>query len=143
MRLSVVLSLQVPVSMAMLTPQMISPQQMQQILSPAQLQALLQQQQAIMLQQVTHTHSYDMNTHSFVGSVPAQHVYMCLCGGADTLVVIESSGTVTESFEAFEQSVTRTHTRANTRTDIQMCTHKFSKSCIVVEHLPISEHNQS
>nr|XP_023994922.1 forkhead box protein P4-like [Salvelinus alpinus] len=43
---------QVPVSMAMLTPQMISPQQMQQILSPAQLQALLQQQQALMLQQL-------------------------------------------------------------------------------------------
>uniref|UniRef100_A0A8K9X8F0 Fork-head domain-containing protein n=1 Tax=Oncorhynchus mykiss TaxID=8022 RepID=A0A8K9X8F0_ONCMY len=42
---------QVPVSMTMLAPQMISPQQMQQILSPAQLQALLQQQQAIMLQQ--------------------------------------------------------------------------------------------
>ncbi|XP_031679758.1 forkhead box protein P2-like [Oncorhynchus kisutch] len=38
--------------MTMLAPQMISPQQMQQILSPAQLQALLQQQQAIMLQQL-------------------------------------------------------------------------------------------
>uniref|UniRef100_A0AAZ3QIJ3 Forkhead box P4 n=1 Tax=Oncorhynchus tshawytscha TaxID=74940 RepID=A0AAZ3QIJ3_ONCTS len=59
---------QVPMSMAMLTPQMISPQQMQQILSPPQLQALLQQQQALMLQQVTHTH-----THSFLGSAPAQH----------------------------------------------------------------------
>uniref|UniRef100_A0AAZ3RDU7 Forkhead box P4 n=1 Tax=Oncorhynchus tshawytscha TaxID=74940 RepID=A0AAZ3RDU7_ONCTS len=58
----------VPMSMAMLTPQMISPQQMQQILSPPQLQALLQQQQALMLQQVTHTH-----THSFLGSAPAQH----------------------------------------------------------------------
>uniref|UniRef100_A0A8C1WYX0 Forkhead box P4 n=1 Tax=Cyprinus carpio TaxID=7962 RepID=A0A8C1WYX0_CYPCA len=46
---------QVPVSMAMMTPQMITPQQMQQILSPPQLQALLQQQQALMLQQVTHT----------------------------------------------------------------------------------------
>uniref|UniRef100_A0A8C1L154 Fork-head domain-containing protein n=1 Tax=Cyprinus carpio TaxID=7962 RepID=A0A8C1L154_CYPCA len=45
----------VPVSMAMMTPQMITPQQMQQILSPPQLQALLQQQQALMLQQVTHT----------------------------------------------------------------------------------------
>uniref|UniRef100_A0A6Q2X5K5 Fork-head domain-containing protein n=1 Tax=Esox lucius TaxID=8010 RepID=A0A6Q2X5K5_ESOLU len=44
---------QVPVSMAMMTPQMITPQQMQQILSPPQLQALLQQQQALMLQQVT------------------------------------------------------------------------------------------
>uniref|UniRef100_A0A8C1KZT0 Fork-head domain-containing protein n=1 Tax=Cyprinus carpio TaxID=7962 RepID=A0A8C1KZT0_CYPCA len=41
--------------MAMMTPQMITPQQMQQILSPPQLQALLQQQQALMLQQVTHT----------------------------------------------------------------------------------------
>lgn len=44
---------QVPVSVAMMSPQMITPQQMQQILSPPQLQALLQQQQAIMLQQVT------------------------------------------------------------------------------------------
>ncbi|XP_026131600.1 forkhead box protein P4-like isoform X3 [Carassius auratus] len=43
---------QVPVSMAMMTPQMITPQQMQQILSPPQLQALLQQQQALMLQQL-------------------------------------------------------------------------------------------
>uniref|UniRef100_A0A3B5MXH1 Forkhead box P4 n=1 Tax=Xiphophorus couchianus TaxID=32473 RepID=A0A3B5MXH1_9TELE len=43
---------QVPVSMAMMSPQMITPQQMQQILSPPQLQALLQQQQALMLQQV-------------------------------------------------------------------------------------------
>uniref|UniRef100_A0A803VV39 Forkhead box P4 n=1 Tax=Ficedula albicollis TaxID=59894 RepID=A0A803VV39_FICAL len=42
----------VPVSVAMMSPQMITPQQMQQILSPPQLQALLQQQQAIMLQQV-------------------------------------------------------------------------------------------
>uniref|UniRef100_A0A8C9V9G6 Forkhead box P4 n=1 Tax=Scleropages formosus TaxID=113540 RepID=A0A8C9V9G6_SCLFO len=42
---------QVPVSVAMMTPQMITPQQMQQILSPPQLQALLQQQQALMLQQ--------------------------------------------------------------------------------------------
>uniref|UniRef100_A0A8C9VLA1 Forkhead box P4 n=1 Tax=Scleropages formosus TaxID=113540 RepID=A0A8C9VLA1_SCLFO len=41
----------VPVSVAMMTPQMITPQQMQQILSPPQLQALLQQQQALMLQQ--------------------------------------------------------------------------------------------
>uniref|UniRef100_A0A8C1RIV8 Forkhead box P4 n=1 Tax=Cyprinus carpio TaxID=7962 RepID=A0A8C1RIV8_CYPCA len=38
--------------------QMITPQQMQQILSPPQLQALLQQQQALMLQQVTHTHTH-------------------------------------------------------------------------------------
>uniref|UniRef100_A0A8C6X395 Forkhead box P4 n=1 Tax=Naja naja TaxID=35670 RepID=A0A8C6X395_NAJNA len=44
--------LQVPVSVAMMSPQMITPQQMQQILSPPQLQALLQQQQAIMLQQL-------------------------------------------------------------------------------------------
>ncbi|KGL94973.1 Forkhead box protein P2, partial [Charadrius vociferus] len=47
---------QVPVSVAMMTPQVITPQQMQQILqqqvlSPQQLQALLQQQQAVMLQQ--------------------------------------------------------------------------------------------
>ncbi|KAF7470310.1 hypothetical protein GHT09_018366 [Marmota monax] len=49
---------QVPVSVAMMTPQVITPQQMQQILqqqvlSPQQLQVLLQQQQALMLQQVT------------------------------------------------------------------------------------------
>uniref|UniRef100_A0A8C1Y1Y7 Forkhead box protein P1-B n=2 Tax=Cyprinus carpio TaxID=7962 RepID=A0A8C1Y1Y7_CYPCA len=48
---------QVPVSVAMMTPQVITPQQMQQILqhqvlSPQQLQLLLQQQQALMLQQV-------------------------------------------------------------------------------------------
>ncbi|XP_028652513.1 forkhead box protein P4 isoform X1 [Erpetoichthys calabaricus] len=45
-------AVQVPVSVAMMTPQMITPQQMQQILSPPQLQALLQQQQALMLQQL-------------------------------------------------------------------------------------------
>ncbi|XP_066452793.1 forkhead box protein P1 isoform X2 [Eleutherodactylus coqui] len=50
------LSLQVPVSVAMMTPQVITPQQMQQILqqqvlTPQQLQVLLQQQQALMLQQ--------------------------------------------------------------------------------------------
>lgn len=49
--------LQVPVSVAMMTPQVITPQQMQQILqqqvlSPQQLQVLLQQQQTLMLQQV-------------------------------------------------------------------------------------------
>ncbi|XP_035380545.1 forkhead box protein P1-B isoform X2 [Electrophorus electricus] len=49
-------ALQVPVSVAMMTPQVITPQQMQQILqqqvlSPQQLQLLLQQQQALMLQQ--------------------------------------------------------------------------------------------
>uniref|UniRef100_A0A8C5C109 Forkhead box P1b n=1 Tax=Gadus morhua TaxID=8049 RepID=A0A8C5C109_GADMO len=48
--------LQVPASAAMMTPQVITPQQMQQILqqqvlSPQQLQVLLQQQQALMLQQ--------------------------------------------------------------------------------------------
>ncbi|XP_064200903.1 forkhead box protein P2 isoform X3 [Anguilla rostrata] len=48
--------LQVPVSVAMMSPQVITPQQMQhilqqQVLSPQQLQALLQQQQAVMLQQ--------------------------------------------------------------------------------------------
>ncbi|XP_048862865.1 forkhead box protein P2-like isoform X8 [Brienomyrus brachyistius] len=48
--------LQVPVSMSMMSPQVITPQQMQQllqqqVLSPQQLQALLQQQQAVMLQQ--------------------------------------------------------------------------------------------
>ncbi|KAJ1109596.1 hypothetical protein NDU88_006956 [Pleurodeles waltl] len=46
----------VPVSVAMMTPQVITPQQMQQILqqqvlNPQQLQVLLQQQQALMLQQ--------------------------------------------------------------------------------------------
>lgn len=52
-----ILLVQVPVSVAMMSPQVITPQQMQQILqqqvlSPQQLQALLQQQQAVMLQQV-------------------------------------------------------------------------------------------
>ncbi|XP_068275183.1 forkhead box protein P4 isoform X1 [Nyctibius grandis] len=51
-------AVQVPVSVAMMSPQMITPQQMQQILSPPQLQALLQQQQAIMLQQVTLLQEY-------------------------------------------------------------------------------------
>lgn len=37
----------------MMSPQMLTPQQMQQMLSPPQLQALLQQQQALMLQQVS------------------------------------------------------------------------------------------
>uniref|UniRef100_A0A8C1Y5E2 Forkhead box protein P1-B n=2 Tax=Cyprinus carpio TaxID=7962 RepID=A0A8C1Y5E2_CYPCA len=51
------ISFLVPVSVAMMTPQVITPQQMQQILqhqvlSPQQLQLLLQQQQALMLQQV-------------------------------------------------------------------------------------------
>nr|XP_033773670.1 forkhead box protein P4 [Geotrypetes seraphini] len=45
-------AVQVPMSMAMMPPQMITSQHMQQILSPPQLQALLQQQQAIMLQQL-------------------------------------------------------------------------------------------
>ncbi|XP_053310252.1 forkhead box protein P4 [Spea bombifrons] len=45
-------SVQVPVSVAMMSPQMITQQQMQQILSPAQLQAVLQQQQTLMLQQL-------------------------------------------------------------------------------------------
>lgn len=45
-------AVQVPVSVAMMSPQMLTPQQMQQILSPPQLQALLQQQQALMLQQL-------------------------------------------------------------------------------------------
>ncbi|XP_078098099.1 forkhead box protein P4 isoform X1 [Mustelus asterias] len=45
-------TVQVPVSVAMMSPQVITPQQMQQILSPPQLQALLQQQQAVMLQQL-------------------------------------------------------------------------------------------
>ncbi|XP_012874705.1 PREDICTED: forkhead box protein P4 isoform X4 [Dipodomys ordii] len=43
---------QVPMSVAMMSQQMLTPQQMQQILSPPQLQALLQQQQALMLQQL-------------------------------------------------------------------------------------------
>nr|XP_033782263.1 forkhead box protein P1 isoform X3 [Geotrypetes seraphini] len=49
-------ALQAPVSVAMMSPQVITPQQMQQILqqqvlTPQQLQVLLQQQQALMLQQ--------------------------------------------------------------------------------------------
>lgn len=45
-------SVQVPVSVAMMSPHMLTQQQMQQILSPAQIQAVLQQQQALMLQQL-------------------------------------------------------------------------------------------
>uniref|UniRef100_A0A8C1KWK1 Fork-head domain-containing protein n=1 Tax=Cyprinus carpio TaxID=7962 RepID=A0A8C1KWK1_CYPCA len=58
----------VPVSMAMMTPQMITPQQMQQILSPPQLQALLQQQQALMLQQVTHTLTHTGSSQQQLGN---------------------------------------------------------------------------
>ncbi|NXE08334.1 FOXP4 protein, partial [Lophotis ruficrista] len=56
-------AVQVPVSVAMMSPQMITPQQMQQILSPPQLQALLQQQQAIMLQQVTRVRGLGQPSH--------------------------------------------------------------------------------
>ncbi|XP_051784665.1 forkhead box protein P2 isoform X3 [Erpetoichthys calabaricus] len=77
---------QVPVSVAMMTPQVITPQQMQQILqqqvlSPQQLQALLQQQQAVMLQQYieaqetfkkTDTVTVKQSTHPF--SVLQQHL---------------------------------------------------------------------
>uniref|UniRef100_A0A8C7VXG1 Forkhead box P1b n=1 Tax=Oncorhynchus mykiss TaxID=8022 RepID=A0A8C7VXG1_ONCMY len=71
----------VPVSVAMMTPQVITPQQMQQILqqqvlSPQQLQVLLQQQQALMLQQVntrdihtvhkTHQHQHPHTNHHTV-----------------------------------------------------------------------------
>uniref|UniRef100_A0A669F1C6 Forkhead box P4 n=1 Tax=Oreochromis niloticus TaxID=8128 RepID=A0A669F1C6_ORENI len=62
---------QVPVSMAMMSPQMITPQQMQQILSPPQLQALLQQQQALMLQQVRRGFSHTHNTHTHALSGPS------------------------------------------------------------------------
>uniref|UniRef100_A0A672JC39 Forkhead box P2 n=1 Tax=Salarias fasciatus TaxID=181472 RepID=A0A672JC39_SALFA len=60
--------LQVPVSVAMMSPQVITPQQMQQILqqqvlSPQQLQALLQQQQAVMLQQVSSLTRSPANKH--------------------------------------------------------------------------------
>uniref|UniRef100_A0AAZ3S096 Fork-head domain-containing protein n=1 Tax=Oncorhynchus tshawytscha TaxID=74940 RepID=A0AAZ3S096_ONCTS len=60
--------LQVPVSVAMMSPQVITPQQMQQILqqqvlSPQQLQALLQQQQAVMLQQVPNIHTHLVDRH--------------------------------------------------------------------------------
>ncbi|XP_018617392.1 forkhead box protein P1-B-like isoform X2 [Scleropages formosus] len=43
--------LQLPVSVAMTTPQVLTAQQMQQMLSPQQVQVLLQQQQALMVQQ--------------------------------------------------------------------------------------------
>uniref|UniRef100_A0A8C5E703 Fork-head domain-containing protein n=1 Tax=Gouania willdenowi TaxID=441366 RepID=A0A8C5E703_GOUWI len=54
--------------MAMMSPQMITPQQMQQILSPPQLQALLQQQQALMLQQVKCAHILTHTCASQLGS---------------------------------------------------------------------------
>ncbi|MFT7801442.1 forkhead box protein P1 isoform X2 [Arapaima gigas] len=64
---------QVPVSVAMMTPQVITPQQMQQILqqqvlSPQQLQVLLQQQQALMLQQV------NSNPSGLTGSITEESV---------------------------------------------------------------------
>lgn len=69
-------SLQVPVSVAMMSPQVITPQQMQQILqqqvlSPQQLQALLQQQQAVMLQQV--------DSHSFMFLSGSHLSLTCSC----------------------------------------------------------------
>ncbi|KAJ8779971.1 hypothetical protein J1605_012007 [Eschrichtius robustus] len=56
-------AVQVPVSVAMMSPQMLTPQQMQQILSPPQLQALLQQQQALMLQQALLWESLSRSRH--------------------------------------------------------------------------------
>uniref|UniRef100_G3PDI6 Forkhead box P1b n=1 Tax=Gasterosteus aculeatus aculeatus TaxID=481459 RepID=G3PDI6_GASAC len=72
---------QVPVSVAMMTPQVITPQQMQQILqqqvlSPQQLQVLLQQQQALMLQQVMFLYFYGM---SFYACVFADDAPVCVC----------------------------------------------------------------
>uniref|UniRef100_A0A8C2WCK9 Forkhead box P1b n=1 Tax=Cyclopterus lumpus TaxID=8103 RepID=A0A8C2WCK9_CYCLU len=69
-------SLQVPVSVAMMTPQVITPQQMQQILqqqvlSPQQLQVLLQQQQALMLQQVM---CICLSRHKSIQQVSAQQL---------------------------------------------------------------------
>lgn len=69
---------QVPVSVAMMTPQVITPQQMQQILqqqvlSPQQLQVLLQQQQALMLQQVTYG-----RVHVMDGGFTADRSAACL-----------------------------------------------------------------
>uniref|UniRef100_A0AAY5KNJ1 Fork-head domain-containing protein n=1 Tax=Esox lucius TaxID=8010 RepID=A0AAY5KNJ1_ESOLU len=87
--------LQVPVSVAMMSPQVITPQQMQQILqqqvlSPQQLQALLQQQQAVMLQQVTnararthtHTHTREALTQTYThthseAKPPDRSVFFC------------------------------------------------------------------
>uniref|UniRef100_A0A673IYW3 Forkhead box protein P1-B-like n=1 Tax=Sinocyclocheilus rhinocerous TaxID=307959 RepID=A0A673IYW3_9TELE len=71
--------LPVAVSVGMITPQAITPQQIQQILqqqvlSPQQLQLLLQQQQALMLQQV-HTHQCCAVLHlhvSLTGLIPAE-----------------------------------------------------------------------
>uniref|UniRef100_A0A8C2H5E4 Forkhead box P2 n=1 Tax=Cyprinus carpio TaxID=7962 RepID=A0A8C2H5E4_CYPCA len=79
--------LQVPVSVAMMSPQVITPQQMQQILqqqvlSPQQLQALLQQQQAVMLQQVnTHKHTLTL-TYTVpyaTGAHNGSFVIDCVC----------------------------------------------------------------
>uniref|UniRef100_A0A8C2CZD3 Forkhead box P2 n=1 Tax=Cyprinus carpio TaxID=7962 RepID=A0A8C2CZD3_CYPCA len=78
--------LQVPVSVAMMSPQVITPQQMQQILqqqvlSPQQLQALLQQQQAVMLQQVnTHKHTLTLTyTVPYTGAHNGSFVIDCVC----------------------------------------------------------------
>uniref|UniRef100_A0A8C1CMK5 Forkhead box P2 n=1 Tax=Cyprinus carpio carpio TaxID=630221 RepID=A0A8C1CMK5_CYPCA len=78
--------LQVPVSVAMMSPQVITPQQMQQILqqqvlSPQQLQALLQQQQAVMLQQVNiHKHTLTLTyTVPYTGAHNGSFVIDCVC----------------------------------------------------------------
>uniref|UniRef100_A0A8C1CLL4 Forkhead box P2 n=1 Tax=Cyprinus carpio carpio TaxID=630221 RepID=A0A8C1CLL4_CYPCA len=76
----------VPVSVAMMSPQVITPQQMQQILqqqvlSPQQLQALLQQQQAVMLQQVNiHKHTLTLTyTVPYTGAHNGSFVIDCVC----------------------------------------------------------------
>uniref|UniRef100_A0A672QVH2 Fork-head domain-containing protein n=1 Tax=Sinocyclocheilus grahami TaxID=75366 RepID=A0A672QVH2_SINGR len=77
--------LQVPVSVAMMSPQVITPQQMQQILqqqvlSPQQLQALLQQQQAVMLQQVnTHINTLLLTVPYATGAHNGSFVNDCVC----------------------------------------------------------------
>uniref|UniRef100_A0A673XFC2 Forkhead box P4 n=1 Tax=Salmo trutta TaxID=8032 RepID=A0A673XFC2_SALTR len=119
MRLSVVLSLQVPVSMAMLTPQMISPQQMQQILSPPQLQALLQQQQALMLQQVTHTHTLThTHTHSFLGSVPAQHQLWKEVSGVQSAEEALKQQQTGEGLDLSTNSTSSSFPKANTHSSL-------------------------
>lgn len=82
---SLVVRVQVPVSVAMMSPQVITPQQMQQILqqqvlSPQQLQALLQQQQAVMLQQVRTLANKNKHVHTNTPQCLQEHAHLDVSG---------------------------------------------------------------
>uniref|UniRef100_A0A665UE43 Forkhead box P1b n=1 Tax=Echeneis naucrates TaxID=173247 RepID=A0A665UE43_ECHNA len=106
-------SLQVPVSVAMMTPQVITPQQMQQILqqqvlSPQQLQVLLQQQQALMLQQVMYNrqphHESFQERHMLESDVVPRYT-ACVYGDGVPLFVLLSQQQVSAQQLAFQQQL--------------------------------------